>query len=99
HVKQMPGSHAILQPPANQRNGAAEPPREILWAAASIAAYFSKGRHSANVPVDYTLRKHVRKPKGAKPGMVIYDHHRTLYVDPPDQAPQDTDAAESDPTS
>jgi predicted ribosome quality control (RQC) complex YloA/Tae2 family protein len=53
-----------------------------LRIAAMLAAYFSKARNSANVPVDYTLAKHVRKLKGGKPGMVIYDHHKTLFVTP-----------------
>ena len=52
----------------------------MLKTAAMLAAYFSKGRFSSQVPVDYTLKKNVRKPKGAKPGMVIYDNQKTLFV-------------------
>lgn len=78
HTKDIAGSHVILRVPP----GAGEPPSQSLLEAAMIAAYHSKGRQSAQVPVDVTLRRHVRKPPGAKPGMVIYDHHRTLYVTP-----------------
>ncbi|HHU63858.1 MAG TPA: fibronectin/fibrinogen-binding protein [Clostridiales bacterium] len=76
HVKDIPGSHVILKS-ENTR-----PDREVLNVAAMIAAFYSKARHSSNVPVDYTLKKYVKKPKGAKPGMVIYENHKTLYVTP-----------------
>ncbi len=76
HVKDLPGAHVILQGPGG------EPPGEVLERAASIAAYHSAARHSSNVPVDYTRARHVRKPRGARPGMVIYDHHRTINVAP-----------------
>ncbi|UNC92802.1 Rqc2 family fibronectin-binding protein [Candidatus Contubernalis alkaliaceticus] len=74
HVKDIPGSHVVVK-------GNPIPP-QTLQEAAILAAYYSKGAGSSNVPVDYTLVKHVRKPRGAKPGMVIYDHHKTLYVTP-----------------
>ena len=51
------------------------------WAAI-LAAYFSKSRGSSQVPVDFTKIKHVKKPSGAKPGFVIYDHQQTIYVTP-----------------
>lgn len=76
HTKDIPGSHVIL------RCGGAEPSPEALTAAATLAAYFSKARQSATVPVDYTRRRNVKKPAGAKPGFVIYDHQKTLYVTP-----------------
>ena len=47
-----------------------------------VAAACSKGAHSSNVPVDYTKRRFVKKPSGAKPGFVIYTNQKTLYVDP-----------------
>jgi predicted ribosome quality control (RQC) complex YloA/Tae2 family protein len=53
-----------------------------LKEAALLAAYFSKARYSGSVPVDYTLRRYVRKPAGAKPGYVIYEQHQTIYVTP-----------------
>lgn len=76
HTKDIPGSHAILLLEG------AEPTEEDLFETASIAAFHSKGSDSENVPVDYTKVRHVKKPSGAKPGMVIFTHNRTLYVDP-----------------
>ena len=77
HTKEIPGSHVILRCPPGQ-----EIPERAIFEAAALAAYHSKGRDSASVPVDYALRKHVRKPSGARPGMVIYDHNKTLWVTP-----------------
>ena len=47
-----------------------------------VAAYISKAREAALVPVDYTQARNVKKPGGAKPGMVIFDHYYTLYTTP-----------------
>ncbi len=55
---------------------------EVILQAAAVAARHSKAQHSSNVPVDYTLIRHVRKPSGAKPGMVHYTSQRTVFVDP-----------------
>lgn len=79
HAKDIPGSHVIL------RTETVPPPEQTIREAAQLAAYFSKARQSANVPVDFTKRRHVKKPSGAKPGFVIYDHQKTLYVTPPDE--------------
>lgn len=76
HTKDIPGSHVILQ------NGNLEPDAETIYAAASIAAYHSKARASENVPVDYVDVKHVKKPNGAKPGMVIFTGNGTVWVNP-----------------
>lgn len=76
HTKDIPGSHVIL------KCYSGEPPQASLLAAAQLAAYFSKARQSSNVPVDYTKRRYVKKPSGAKPGFVIYEHQTTLYVTP-----------------
>ena len=76
HTKDIPGAHVIVK-----SEGRRVPERTLLEAA-MLAAYYSRGKLSGNIPVDYTLKKHVRKPKGAKPGMVIYDHHSTVYVTP-----------------
>jgi len=76
HAKEIPGAHVIVQAHGK------EVPDSTLLEAAHVAAFFSRARESANVPVDYTRRRHVRKPRGARPGMVIYDHQRTLYVTP-----------------
>ncbi|KYZ77221.1 hypothetical protein AXX12_03555 [Anaerosporomusa subterranea] len=75
HTKDIPGSHVILRSVGSPDNGA-------LQTAAMVAAYFSKARQSSSVPVDYTLRRHVKKPNGAKPGFVIYDKQNTLFVTP-----------------
>ena len=76
HTKDIPGSHVILFLNGN------EPTEEELFETASIAAYHSKFASSANVPVDYTKVRYVKKPSGSKPGFVIFTHNRTLYVDP-----------------
>ncbi|HEY8417154.1 MAG TPA: NFACT RNA binding domain-containing protein [Limnochordales bacterium] len=78
HVKDLPGAHVILQPQG-------EVTAADLREAAQLAAYFSKARQSSNVAVDWTRVRHVRKPKGARPGMVIYDHHQTVYVSPDEE--------------
>lgn len=74
HAKDIPGSHVIIKH--------SEPSEETLLEAASLAAYYSKYRLAAQVPVDYVKVKHVHKPNGAKPGYVIYDNQKTLYVTP-----------------
>ena len=78
HAKDMPGSHVIIV--------GESPDDATILAAAKIAAAYSKGANSSQVPVDYTLRKYVRKPSGAKPGFVIYTHQHTLYVTPEPRA-------------
>ena len=75
HTKDIHGSHCILV-----LNGAPIPKDDILSKCAEIAAYHSKARNSSNVPVDICEVKYVKKPNGAKPGMVIYKNNRTLYV-------------------
>lgn len=77
HTKLIHGSHTIIKLGTDKN----VPPSTIIEAA-SIAAYYSKARGSSNVPVDYTHIKYVKKPNGAKPGMVIYDNYNTLYVNP-----------------
>ena len=76
HTKDIPGSHAVLVTEGSV------PAEEELFAAASIAAFHSKGSSSENVPVDYTKIKYVKKPAGSKPGFVIFTHNKTLYVNP-----------------
>ena len=76
HTKDIPGSHVII------RNGGRELTAEDIYCAASIAAWHSKARSSGQVPVDYVRVKNVKKPAGAKPGMVIFTGNRTVYVDP-----------------
>lgn len=79
HTKNIPGSHVIVR-------SEGEVPEATLKEAAMLAAYYSKARASASVPVDYCPRKYVKKPTGAKPGMVIYTTNRTLYVTPDEAA-------------
>ena len=54
--------------------------------AASLAAHFSQAAGSSKIPVDYTRCRFVKKPSGAKPGFVIYDHQKTVYVTPDEDA-------------
>lgn len=76
HTKNIPGSHTILV------TGGKEPPETSMLEAAQLAAYFSRARESAQVPVDYTQVRNVSKPSGAKPGRVIYVNYSTAYVTP-----------------
>ncbi len=76
HTKDIHGSHVIL------RCGAGEPSDAALLEAAQLAAYYSQARSAPSVPVDYTRRKFVKKPGGAKPGMVIYTHQKTILAVP-----------------
>ncbi len=76
HTQNIPGSHVILV------TDGAEPSETAIRQAAVLAAYHSKARDSAQVPVDFTKVKFVKKPNGAKPGMVIFTNQQTLYVKP-----------------
>lgn len=76
HTKDIPGSHVIM------RTGGQEPTGEDIYFAAAIAAWHSKAKDSGQVPVDYVKVKNVKKPSGAKPGMVIFTDNRTVYVEP-----------------
>lgn len=76
HTKDIPGSHVIIQ--KNNK----EITEDTIYEAALLAAFNSKGKMSSNVPVDYTEKKNVKKPKGSKPGMVIYENNSTIYVTP-----------------
>ena len=82
HAKQMPGSHVLLRAPAEGPGG--DPPEEALLEAARCAAYYSAGRAGRRIPVDYTRRRHVWKPGGARPGFVLYQGERTVLADPVD---------------
>ena len=77
HTKQIHGSHTIIKLGIDK-----DVPERTILEAAQLAAYYSKARESSQVPVDYTKIKNVKKPNGAKPGMVIYDSYNTLYVTP-----------------
>ena len=76
HAQKIHGSHVIIE-----TNGA-QPSDETVTEAMMLAAYYSQARDGQNVPVDHTPVKFVKKPAGAKPGMVIYDHYQTGTVTP-----------------
>lgn len=80
HTKDIPGSHVIVKMEIGRNVD--DLPAELIYEAASIAAYHSKAGGSDNVPVDYVPVRYVKKPNGAKPGMVIFTHNQTVYVTP-----------------
>ncbi|MBD2114499.1 MULTISPECIES: Rqc2 family fibronectin-binding protein [Cyanophyceae] len=77
HTQEIPGSHVLL------RLGAGQVPsdRDLAYVA-DLAAYFSRARHADQVPVIYTQPRHVYKPKGARPGMVIYKQETVIWGQP-----------------
>ena len=79
HVQNRQGSHVVVRIPRGKH-----PSLETLLDGANLAVYFSKVRGSSKVPVDYTLCKHTRKPKGAAAGYVTYSQNKTLFIDPDD---------------
>ncbi len=76
HTKNIPGSHTVLVTEGR------EPTAQAMEEAAVLAARHSKAKDSAQVPVDYTQVRHVSKPQGARPGMVIYVNYKTVFVNP-----------------
>lgn len=76
HTKNIPGSHTVLVTDGKT------PTDSAMEEAAVLAARHSRAKDSAQVPVDYTQIRHVSKPQGAKPGMVIYVNYKTVFVDP-----------------
>lgn len=76
HTKNIPGSHTVLVTQGQT------PGEQSILEAAMLAAYHSRAKSSSQVPVDYTQIRNVNKPSRAKPGMVIYENYRTLYVTP-----------------
>jgi predicted ribosome quality control (RQC) complex YloA/Tae2 family protein len=77
HTQEIPGSHVLLRLGAGQAAS-----DEDLQYVADLAAFFSRARQADQVPVIYTAPKHVYKPKGARPGMVIYRYERVLWGQP-----------------
>lgn len=75
HSKDIPGSHVILRTEGELAD------RQIEIAA-QLAAYFCQASDGTKIPIDYTLRKYVKKPSGAKPGFVNYTHQQTCYITP-----------------
>lgn len=76
HAKNIQGSHIIIKNKGSKQSL----PLETLIQAANLAAYFSKAKKDNKVLVDYTLKKHLKKPKNAKPGMVIYSQEKSLWI-------------------
>ena len=79
HTQRIHGSHVILC------TGGIEPDQQSMTEAAMLAAWFSQGRESGQVAVDYTQIRYVKKPNGARPGMVVYDPYQTAYVSPDEE--------------
>lgn len=79
HTQGIAGSHVIIKTDGKQ------PPEQTIFEAAQLAAYHSKGRSGSQVPVDCTAVKFVKKPAGAKPGMVIFTNNKTLFVTPSEE--------------
>ncbi|HEY5427421.1 MAG TPA: NFACT RNA binding domain-containing protein, partial [Candidatus Tumulicola sp.] len=77
HARGIPGAHVILA-----RDDRSEPPEQDIESAASLAAYYSKAKTNLKVPIDYTLRKHVRKQRNAPPGLVWFTDAKTVTVEP-----------------
>jgi predicted ribosome quality control (RQC) complex YloA/Tae2 family protein len=78
HASQCPGSHVVMKFPHRDF----VPSKREIEETAALAAHFSRARTSGKVPVSYTLRKHVRKPRGAKPGLVTIEREKTILVAP-----------------
>ena len=76
HTQKIHGSHVILCTEGREVDD------DTIVEVAKLAAYYSQARESGNVPVDYTMVKNVKKPAGARPGMVIYKTCRTVNVTP-----------------
>ena len=76
HTQLVHGAHVILVTEGQT------PPDSSVEEAAMLAAYYSKGRESAQVKVDYCPARYVKKPAGARPGMVIYTNYQTAFVTP-----------------
>ena len=76
HAKNMPGSHVIIRTKGDELTD------EEFVEAAKIAAYYSKGKNSSTVEVDYTKKSNIKKPPNAKPGFVIYDTNYSMLVEP-----------------
>ncbi len=78
HVRSTTSAHVVIR----TRNDPTRVPQSVIKRAAVMAARHSAAKHSATVPVDYTLKKHVRRPRGAAPGAVLYKNEKTIHVSP-----------------
>lgn len=75
HAKKQPGSHVVV------RTNGSELPDRTFEEAARLAAFYSKGRSSGNVEIDYTIKKNVKKPAGSNPGFVVYHTNYSMVID------------------
>ncbi|MCC6729300.1 MAG: NFACT family protein [Chthonomonadales bacterium] len=78
HVRATTSAHVVVRT-ANRPDAV---PRPVIERAARLAAAHSASKHASLVPVDYTLRKHVRRPRGAAPGTAVYQNEKTIHVEP-----------------
>lgn len=74
HTQSIHGSHVILKTDGKPVDD------DTIYKCATIAAKGSRAKHSSNIPVDYCYAKYVKKPSGAKPGMVVYKNYKTIFV-------------------
>lgn len=79
HTKEVPGSHVIVKTRGKELTD------KTFEEAGALAAFYSKASESSKVAVDYTLKKHIKKPNGSAPGFVIYHTNYSLYVTPSDK--------------
>jgi predicted ribosome quality control (RQC) complex YloA/Tae2 family protein len=77
HAKGVPGSHVIVK-----TEGADDMPDATFEEAGRLAAYYSQSRENEKVEIDYIQKKHIKKPKGGKPGFVVYYTNYSLMIDP-----------------
>lgn len=78
HARGVPGSHVLIR----MGNKKEMPPKSVILQAASYAAYNSKAKGADIVPVIFTKKKYVRKPKGSPPGAVVVDREEVEFVSP-----------------
>jgi len=78
HAQGYHGAHVIVRNPDRRP----DIPLATILEAASVAAYFSKAKKDKAVPVDYTFKKYVRKPRDPIPGQAIFTQNKTVFVDP-----------------
>ena len=82
HIQKFHGTHVIIA------CAGVRPPDRTVTEAAMLAAFYSQAKNGQNVPVDVTQVRNLRKPSGAKPGMVVYDRYQTVIVTPDPELPE-----------
>ena len=82
HIQKFHGTHVIIA------CAGVRPPDRTVTEAAMLAAFYSQAKNGQNVPVDVTQVRNLRKPNGAKPGMVVYDRYQTVIVTPDPELPE-----------